>query len=153
MVACLPHLGETSVIPWGVLVPDTSPHHPQNIGGTTCGRAPCPMRSRNRRHDASPTEKTRSGRPSSHTPIQAKRFTPDSQAPPFGRDETIEDRPNRPLSRNKAVRTRNGAQSRTLQPRPSNREAPGGSLTLLTIPQRTTDHPDQPQKRRCSNRQ
>lgn len=56
----------------GALVPDTSAHHPQNIGRwATHGRVVRPVRSRDERRDASHTEETRGGRPSSHVPIRA----------------------------------------------------------------------------------
>ena len=74
------------------------------------------MQSRDGGHGASP----RNGRLSSHLPIRAKRPAPDSR--------TL------PLSRNKTVRPRPGAWSRTLSDRP-------------TLPQRATDHPEQSAER------
>lgn len=61
-----------------------------------------------------------SGRPGSHAPIRAERSTLDSHALPLGRNKTI-------WSREK----------------PPNRETLSDRLALLTIPQRTTDHPEQ----------
>lgn len=81
----------------------------------------------------SPTEETRSGHPSSHVPIRAERSAPGSHAPPPGRNETIGDRPNLPLNRNKTIWSRG---------RPLNRKTPSDRPTPLTIPQRTTYRPE-----------
>lgn len=81
----------------------------------------------------SPTEETRSGHPDSHAPIRAERSTPNSHTPPLGRNETV-----RPQDR---------ARSRPPQQRPLNRETLSNRPTLLTPPQRTTDHPEQPIER------
>lgn len=86
-----------------------------------------------RRMRCSPVEKTRSGRPSSHAPIRAERSTLYSQA--------------LPLSRNETVRPRDRARSRPLRQRPLNREAPSNRLAPLAIPQRATNHPEQPIER------
>lgn len=104
----------------------------------TCGRIPRPMQSRDGGHGASP----KSGYPSSHTPIRAKRSAPNSRALPLGRNKTIGDRPNRQLGRNKTIRPRPGARSQTLQDRPLNRETLSDQPTLPTIPQRAADHPE-----------
>jgi hypothetical protein len=66
----------------------------------------------------------RSGHPSSYLPIRAERPTLHSRTPPLGRNEAVGP-PNRPLRK-----------------RPLNREALSDRLTLPTIPQRTTDHPE-----------
>ena len=73
------------------------------------------------------------GRPSSHVPIRAERSTPDSHALPLGRDET--------------VRPRDRARSRPLRQRPLNRETLNDRLAPPTIPQQTTNHPEQPIER------
>lgn len=96
------------------------------------------MQSRDGGHGASP----KSGYPSSHTPIRAKRSAPNSRALPLSRNETIRDRPNRQLGRNKTIRPRRRVQSRTLQNGPLNRETLSDRPTLPTIPQRATDHPE-----------
>lgn len=101
------------------------------------------MQSRDGGHDADP----RSGRPSSHTPIRAKRPTPDSRALPPSRNEAIRDRPNRQLGRNETIRPHLGTWSRTLQDRPPNRETLSDRPTLLTVPQRAADHPEQTAER------
>ena len=103
------------------------------------------MRSRDGGRDASPTEETREG--SSHVPIQAERSTLYSQAPPLGRSETTGDGLGRPLGRNEAVRPRDGAGRRPLRERPLNREALSDRLAPPPVPQRTTDHPEQPVER------
>lgn len=72
----------------------------------------------------SPMKETRSGHPSSHTPIRTERSTPNSRTPPLGRNETI-----------------------WSWDRPLNRETLNDRLTPLTPPQRTTDHPNQPIER------
>ena len=76
--------------------------------------------------------------PSSHVPIRAKRSTPGSRAPPRSRNETIGDRLNPPLNRNKTIRS---------QDRPLNRKTLSDRLAPLPIPQRTTNHPEQPIER------
>lgn len=70
---------------------------------------------------------------------------------PLGRDETIGDRLNRPLSRNETVRPRDRAQSRTLRDRPLNRKTLNDRLAPPTIPQRAADHPEQPIERNKQN--
>ena len=87
-----------------------------------------------------------SGRPNSHVPIRTKRAALDSYTLPLGRNETIEYRLNRPLSRDEAVRPRDGAWGRPLRRRPLNRDTLN-NLALLTVPQRATDYPEQPVER------
>ena len=82
------------------------------------------MQSRDGGHGASP----RNGHPNSHLPIRAKRSTPDSQALPPSRNETIRPHP--------------GARSRPLRQRTPNRCALSNRLAPLTVPQRTADHPE-----------
>lgn len=96
------------------------------------------MQSRDGGHGASP----KNGYPSSHTPIRAKRSTPNNRAPLLSRNKTIGDRPNRQLGRNKTIRPRDRARRRPPQPRQPNRETLSDRPTLPTIPQRTTDHPE-----------
>lgn len=86
------------------------------------------MRSQDGGHDASPTEKTRYGEGGSHTPIRAERSTPGSRTPPLGR--------------NKTVRPRDRARSRTLRQRPLNRETLNDRLAPPVIPKRTTNRPE-----------
>lgn len=118
----------------GALVPDTPAHHPQNTTKGDARRvmgdglhvdvspAPC-------NHETGDTVSVQeTGTPSSHTPIRAKRPTPDSRTLPPSRDETIRPRP--------------GVWSRTLQDRPLNRETLSDRPTLPTVPQRATDHPE-----------
>lgn len=93
------------------------------------GRVLRPVRSRDGGHDASPTEETRRGRPSSHAPIRAGRTNLGSRPPPLGRNE--------------AVRPRDRARSRPLRQRPLNRETLSEQLAPLSPPQRTTNHPEQ----------
>lgn len=66
---------------------------------------------------------TRSGRPSSHVPIQAERSTLYNHALPLGRDKTV-----RPQDRARS--------------RPLNRETLSDRLAPPTVPQRTTNHPE-----------
>lgn len=89
----------------------------------------------------------RRGGPSSHTPIRAERSTLYGRALPLGRDETIGYRPNRPLSRNKAVRPRDRTRSRPLRQRPLNRKTLSDRGAPLTVPQQTANHPEQPIER------
>lgn len=87
------------------------------------------MQSRNRGQGVSP----RNGHPSSHTPIQTKRSTPGSRALPLSQNETIRERPNRQLGRNKTIRSWD---------RPLNRETLSDRPTPLTVPQPATNHPE-----------
>lgn len=133
MLACPPYRDETSTTIRGVGSRRVSPS-PQNIGRWAAyGRAPRLMIARDGGHDASPTEETRSGRPSSHAPIRTERPTLHSHTLPPGRDETI--------------RPRDRARSRPLRQRRLNRKTLNDRPTPLTIPQRTTDHPKQPVER------
>lgn len=59
-----------------------------------------------------------------------------------GRDKTIGNRPNRPLSRNETIRPRPRTRRRTLQKGPLNRNTLSDRPALPAIPQRTTDHPE-----------
>lgn len=80
-----------------------------------------------------PVLRKRRGGGNSHTPIRAKRSTLDSHTLPLGRDET--------------VRPRDKARSRPLRQRPLNRETLNDRPAPPAIPQRTTDHPEQPIER------
>ena len=118
MLACPHHRGETSTTIWGV-----GSRHVTPIA--TYGRILRPVIARNGGRDASPTEGTRCGHLSSHVLIRTERADPPrSRALPLGRD--------------KAVRSRD---------RPLNRKTPSDRPTLMTPPQRTTDHPEQPIER------
>ena len=144
MLACPPHRGETSTTIWGGGGSRHVSPPPQNIGRwAVYGRVPRPVRSRDGGRDVSPTEETRGGRPSSHVPIRAERPTLDSHTLPPSRNETIGDRVNLPLNRNKTIRPRDEAWSRTLRQRPLNRETLSDRPTPPAIPQRTTNHPEQ----------
>lgn len=127
MLARPPYRGETSTTLQGS-VPDASAHHPQNIRWwATYGRVLRPVRSRDEGHDASG--------PSDHRPITLRERGGCAKArdrlPP--RDETIRPHP--------------GARRRTLQKEPLNRDALNGRLAPPTVPQRTTDQPEQPVER------
>lgn len=132
MLACPHHRGETSATIWGVCSRHVSPSPPERRGGAY-GRVLRPVRSRDGGHDASTTEETRRGRPSSHVPIRTERSTLDSHTLPLGRDETV-----RPHDR---------ARSRPLRQRPLNRETLSDRLTPPAPPQRTTNHPNHPIER------
>lgn len=84
---------------------------------------------------------------SSHVPIRAKRSALYSRTHPPGRDETIGYRLNRPPGRDETIRPQDRARSRPLRQRPLNRETLNDRLTPLTIPQQTTNHPEQPIER------
>lgn len=89
----------------------------------------------------------RNGRPNSHVLIRAERSAFYSRALPLGLNKTIGYRPNRPPSRNETIRPRDRAWSRPLRQGPLNRETLSDRLTPLAIPQRTTNHPEQPIER------
>lgn len=106
------------------------------------------MRSRNGGHDASPTEETRGAGAPAHTyRSEPNGPHPAAGRPPLGRNKTIGDRPNRPLSQNGTVRPRDRARNRTLRDRPLNRETLSDRLAPLTIPQQTANRPEQPIER------
>ena len=140
MLACPPYRGETSATLGGI---GSRHRHPL----TTYGRVLRPVRSRDGGRNASPTEKTRSGRPSSHTPIRAERSTLDSHTLPPSRDEAVGDGLNGPPSRDETVRPRDRAQSRPPRERPLNRETLSDRPTLPTPSQRTTNPPEPPVER------
>lgn len=94
-----------------------------------------------------PVPRKRRGGDGSHAPTRAERPTHSSRTPPLGRNQTIGYRTHRPLSRDKTVRPRDRAQSRPLPQRPLNRETLNDRPTLLAVPQRATDQPEQPIER------
>lgn len=126
MLACPPHQSETSTTLRRFGSRHVSPSPPEHRMMGRIWSSPPPHAITRQRRRCQP----RRGHPSSHVPIRAERSTLDSHALQLSRDETIGDRPNRPLRQ-----------------RPLNREALGDRLALLAIPQRTTDHPGQPVER------
>lgn len=135
MLACLPHLGETSATL-------------RCVGGAY-GRTRRPVRSRDDGYNASPTEKTlrasRSGPPSRSAPRNARRMgvrRPLDRDTLLGRDKAVGDRPVRTPIRNKTIRPRNRIRSRTPQPRPLNRKTLSNRLTSPTIPLPATHRPE-----------
>lgn len=127
MLACPPYRGETSATVWSVGSRHVSPSPPEHRVMGRTWPCPPPRAITRRRTRCSPMEETRSGRPSSHTPIQAERSTPGSRAPPLGRNKTIGDGLNLPPNRNKTIRSWD---------RPLNREALSDRLALLPVPKR-----------------
>ena len=129
MTVCPHYLGETSVTLLGGGSRHVSPPPHVLWWWADMWSHPLSHAITRRRIRCSPVEETRSGRPSSHAPIRAKRSTTDSHA--F------------PLSRNKAVRPLSGARGRTLRQKLLNRETLSNRLAPPPVPQQTPNHPEQ----------
>lgn len=132
MVACPPSQDETSATPQGVGLrrrQSATPRTPRKAVGDgphmAASAAPCD-------HETADA-----------MPVQLKRpSNPRGAGAPFRSTSRGARRVRVGRSRNETIRPRDGAHSRTLQPRPPNRETRGDRPTPPTIPPPTTHHPE-----------